>query len=68
MLVCMFAIKRELKVNNKERTLLAKHADYLRFVYNYGLPMLEQLDHQAYKGSSSTQILHHPLTSQLIMA
>lgn len=33
----MYAIKRRLKLNNKEKTLMAKHAGFSRVVYNYGL-------------------------------
>lgn len=35
----MFAIKRELKLNNKEAGYLAGCAGYSRFVYNFGLAM-----------------------------
>ena len=38
----MYAIKRELKLNNQERTLMAKHAGFSRFVYNYGLSLYSQ--------------------------
>ncbi|NEO31962.1 MAG: helix-turn-helix domain-containing protein, partial [Symploca sp. SIO3C6] len=33
----MYAIKVELKLNNKERTKMAQHAGFARFVYNHGL-------------------------------
>ncbi|MEW6491150.1 MAG: transposase [Cyanobacteriota bacterium] len=39
----MYAIKLELKLNNKERTLMAKHAGFSRFVYNYGLALYKQV-------------------------
>jgi putative transposase len=39
----MFAIKRELKLNNVERTLMAKNAGFSRFVYNYGLSLYKQV-------------------------
>lgn len=52
----MFAIKRELKLNNKEKTLMAKHAGYSRWIYNYGLSIMDDLDHKTYKGSSSKKI------------
>jgi len=39
----MFAIKRALKLNNKEATLMAKHAGYRRIVYNLGLSLRQQL-------------------------
>lgn len=35
----MYSIKRRLKLNNKEKTLMAKHAGYSRFVYNYALSL-----------------------------
>ena len=36
----MFAIKRELKLNNKERSLMRGIAGFKRFVYNYGLELI----------------------------
>lgn len=39
----MFAIKKALKLNNKEATLLAKHAGYRRVVYNMALSLRQQL-------------------------
>ncbi len=36
----MYALKLELKLNNKERSLMARCAGYARFVYNYGLNMI----------------------------
>jgi putative transposase len=36
----MYAIKLELKLNNKEKTLMAQCAGYARFVYNYGINMV----------------------------
>ncbi|MGL5876596.1 MAG: RNA-guided endonuclease InsQ/TnpB family protein [Xenococcaceae cyanobacterium] len=33
----MFAVKRRLKLNNKEKTRMAQHAGFSRVVYNYGL-------------------------------
>ena len=36
----MYAIKLELKLNNKEKTLMSHCAGYARFVYNYGLNMV----------------------------
>ncbi len=38
----MFSIKRELKVNNKEKSYLSGCAGYSRFVYNYGLTMIKE--------------------------
>lgn len=36
----MFSIKRELKLNNKERSLMHGIAGFKRFVYNYGLELI----------------------------
>ncbi len=47
----MYAIKRELKLNNLERTLMAQHAGFARVVYNYGLSLYSQLDHKEYLGA-----------------
>jgi len=37
----MYAIKRELKLNNKEKSFFASCAGFSRFVYNYGLSLLK---------------------------
>jgi putative transposase len=52
----MFASKRELKLNNKQRTLMAQHAGYSRVVYNFGLSLYSQLDHNEFKGGLSKKI------------
>jgi putative transposase len=39
----MFAIKRALKLNNQEATLLAKHAGFRRVVFNMGLSLRTQM-------------------------
>lgn len=52
----MFAIKRELKLNKRQRTLVAKHAGFARVVYNYGLSLYNQLDHKQYKGGVTKKI------------
>lgn len=38
----MYALKLELKINNKERSRLAGCAGFSRFVYNFGLSMITQ--------------------------
>ena len=38
----MYALKLELKLNNKERSRLAGCAGFSRFVYNFGLSMITQ--------------------------
>ena len=44
----MFAVKRKLKLNNKEKTIMAKHAGFSRVVYNYGLSLFwDSLDCKA---------------------
>jgi putative transposase len=39
----MFAIKRALKLNNREATLMAKHAGFRRVVFNFGLSLRTQM-------------------------
>jgi putative transposase len=39
----MFAIKRALKLNNKEATWMAKHAGFRRVVFNFGLSLRIQM-------------------------
>lgn len=39
----MYAIKLQLKLNNIERSLMAQHAGFSRFVYNYGLALYKQV-------------------------
>lgn len=36
----MFFIKKELKLNNKERSLMFGMAGFKRFFYNYGLDLI----------------------------
>ena len=52
----MYSVKRELKLNNKERTLMNKHIGFSRFCFNYGLSIYNQLDHKKFKGGSSKKI------------
>lgn len=52
----MYAVKRELKLNNKEKTLINKHLGFSRFCFNYGLSIYNQLDHKEFKGGSSKKI------------
>ncbi|MEG3976196.1 transposase [Microcoleus sp. herbarium8] len=39
----MFAVKRALKLNNNEATLMAKHAGFRRVVFNFGLNLRTQM-------------------------
>lgn len=39
-MIKLYGIKLELKLNNKQRSLMAQWAGYARFVYNYGLNMV----------------------------
>ena len=48
----MFAIRRALKLNNKEATLLAKHAGFRRVVYNMGLNLRTQMYGEAHCSDS----------------
>lgn len=52
----MYAIKVELKLNNREKTLMNKHLGFSRFCYNYALSIYNQLNHKEYPGGSSKKI------------
>ena len=52
----MYSIKVELKLNNREKTLMNKHLGFSRFCYNYALNLYNQLNHQEYPGGSSKKI------------
>ena len=52
----MYAIKVELKLNNREKTKMNQHLGFSRFCYNYGLSLYNQLNHDKYKGGSSKKI------------
>jgi putative transposase len=50
----MYAIKLELKLNNKERTLMARHSGYARFCYNYALSLYQEV--KSLPGGSSKKV------------
>ena len=52
----MYAIKVELKLNNREKTKMNQHLGFSRFCYNYGLSLYNQLDRKKYPGGSSKKI------------
>lgn len=52
----MYAIKVELKLNNREKQKMNKHLGFSRFCYNYALSIYNQLDHREYPGGSSKKI------------
>lgn len=53
----MYAIKRELKLNNKERSLMRGCAGFKRFVYNYCLDLIvASWDFEGIKASDSKRI------------
>jgi putative transposase len=52
----VYAIKVQLKLNNKEKTLMAKPAGFARFCYKYGLSLYSALDHNIYKGGVSKKV------------
>ncbi|MEH2075733.1 MAG: transposase [Nostoc sp.] len=53
----MFAIKRELKLNNIEISLMRGNAGFKRFVYNYGLELIQaSWDFEGVKASDSKRI------------
>ncbi|NEN96110.1 MAG: transposase, partial [Moorea sp. SIO3I7] len=47
------AIKTKLKLNNHQKTLMAKHAGYYRWVYNWGLALWQQAYSEGLKPSAS---------------
>ncbi len=54
----MYALKLELKLNNKERSKLKGCAGFSRFVYNFGLDMLKQSwNFQAVKATDTARLL-----------
>ncbi len=52
----MYAVKVELKLNNREKTKMNQHLGFSRFCFNYGLSLYNQLDHDKYKGGSAKKI------------
>jgi len=53
----MYAIKRELKLNNKERSRLAGCAGLKRFTYNFGLSLVtDSWQFEDLKASDSKRI------------
>ncbi|WP_265238837.1 transposase [Lyngbya sp. CCAP 1446/10] len=50
----MYAIKLELKLNNQERTLMARHSGYARFCYNFALSLYQGV--KEHRGSSSKKV------------
>ena len=49
-------VRVELKLNNREKTLMNQHIGFSRFIYNYGLSIYNQIDHQEYKGGTSKKL------------
>ena len=53
----MFAVKRELKLNQVETSQMRGLAGFKRFVYNYGLDLIQaSWDFEDIKASDSTRI------------
>lgn len=52
----MYAVKVELKLNNKEQTLMRKHCGFSRFVYNYGLVLMQGLERDGIKGGCGKKL------------
>jgi putative transposase len=52
----MFAIKRRLKLNKQEQSLMAQHAGFSRLVYNYGLDLFWQSVDAGLKVTDSKRI------------
>lgn len=52
----MYAIKVELKLNNREKTKMNQHIGFSRFCYNFALSLYSQLDHKEYPGGASKKV------------
>lgn len=52
----MYAVKVKLKLNNKEQTLMRKHCGFSRFVYNYGLVLMQGLERDGIKGGCGKKL------------
>lgn len=52
----MYAIKVELKLNDKEKTFMTKHAGYARLCYNYALELYNRINHKEFKGGVTKKI------------
>lgn len=52
----MYAIKRALKLNDKQKTLMAQHAGFSRLVYNYGLNLFWSSVKEGVKASDSKRL------------
>ncbi|WP_246844324.1 helix-turn-helix domain-containing protein, partial [Hydrocoleum sp. CS-953] len=60
----MQSIKTKLKVNNKQKTLLAKHAGVARHAYNWGLATCIT-EYEATKKRPSAITLHKRLIAEV---
>jgi putative transposase len=56
MVSVVFAIKRKLKLNQQEKSLMAQHAGFSRFVYNYGVDLFWQSVAAVAKASDSKRL------------
>jgi putative transposase len=54
----MFAIKRSLKLNNREATLMAKHAGLRRVVFNMGLSLQTQMYGRVKLSDSNSKVIN----------
>jgi putative transposase len=52
----MFAIKRQLKLNNQERQKMVQHAGFYRLVYNYGVNLFWSSVKEGIKASDSKRL------------
>ncbi|WP_094677663.1 helix-turn-helix domain-containing protein [Hydrocoleum sp. CS-953] len=62
--LCRKSIKTKLKVNNKQKTLLAKHAGVARHAYNWGLATCIS-EYQETKKRLSAITLHKRLVAEV---
>jgi putative transposase len=61
----MYAIKLELKLNNKERSLMARHSGYGRFGYNYALALYQGVKDWTVGSSKKVAAIERVFTNHL---
>jgi len=61
----MYAIKLKLKLNNKERSLMAGHSGYGRFCYNYALALYQGVKDWTVGSSKKVAALQRVFTNHV---
>jgi putative transposase len=61
----MYAIKLKLKLNNKERSLMAPHSGYASFCYNYALALYQGVKYWTVGSSKKVAAIERVFTNAL---